>query len=34
MIFKNSFGQTQIPIDITIKKAINWFKENGYIKKK
>jgi dihydroflavonol-4-reductase len=27
-------GLTQTPIDITIKKAINWFRENGYLGKK
>jgi dihydroflavonol-4-reductase len=27
-------GLPQTPIDITIKKAINWFKENGYLGKK
>mgnify|MGYP001766500973 CR=1 FL=1 len=29
----NELGLPQTPIDITIKKALNWFRENGYIKK-
>jgi len=28
----NELGLPQTPIDVTIKKAINWFRENGYIK--
>jgi dihydroflavonol-4-reductase len=27
----NELGLPQTPIETTIKKAINWFKENGYI---
>jgi dihydroflavonol-4-reductase len=27
----NELGLPQTPIDTTIKKAINWFKENGYL---
>ena len=26
-------GFTQIPIRKTIEKAVNWFRENGYLKK-
>jgi dihydroflavonol-4-reductase len=29
----NELGLPQTPIDITIRKAINWFKENGYLGK-
>ena len=28
----NELGFTQTPIKLTIEKAINWFKENGYIR--
>ncbi|PKN53435.1 MAG: epimerase [Deltaproteobacteria bacterium HGW-Deltaproteobacteria-13] len=30
----NELGLPQTPIDMTIRKAINWFKENGYLRKK
>jgi len=30
----NELGLPQTPIRVSIEKAINWFKENGYIKKK
>ena len=30
----NELGLPQTPIDMTIKKAINWFRENGYLGKK
>jgi dihydroflavonol-4-reductase len=30
----NELGLPQTPIDMTIKKALNWFKENGYLRKK
>lgn len=30
----NELGLPQTPIDVTIKKALNWFGENGYLTKK
>lgn len=30
----NELGLPQTPIDVTIGKALNWFKDNGYIKKR
>ncbi|GBF38698.1 NAD-dependent epimerase/dehydratase family protein [Leptospira johnsonii] len=29
----NELGLPQTPIDVTIRKTINWFRENGYIRK-
>jgi dihydroflavonol-4-reductase len=29
----NELGLPQTPIDLTIRKALNWFKENGYLPK-
>ncbi|MGD0278741.1 MAG: hopanoid-associated sugar epimerase [Smithella sp.] len=29
----NELGLPQTPIDVTIKKALNWFRENGYLTK-
>jgi dihydroflavonol-4-reductase len=28
----NELGFTQTPIKTTIEKAVNWFRENGYVK--
>jgi len=28
----NELGLPQTPIDVTIRKALNWFKENGYLR--
>jgi dihydroflavonol-4-reductase len=30
----NELGLPQTPLDVTIKKSINWFRENGYLAKK
>ena len=30
----NELGLPQTPIHVTIKKALNWFSENGYLTKK
>lgn len=30
----NELGLPQTPIDVTIKKALNWFSENGYLTRK
>ena len=29
----NELGLPQTPIDMTIRKALNWFEENGYLRK-
>jgi dihydroflavonol-4-reductase len=29
----NELGLPQTPIRETVEKAVNWFRENGYIKK-
>jgi dihydroflavonol-4-reductase len=28
----NELGFSQTPIKTTVEKAVNWFKENGYVK--
>jgi dihydroflavonol-4-reductase len=30
----NELGLPQTPIDLTIRKALNWFEENGYLHKR